>query len=85
MPFVTAYVGFLQHRRSNYPSATIVCLIQQSGSDVNINQAITTFKTGGGDNVESFDINVSAAAAAAATAIRTWPRIRRWGTSSRRS
>jgi len=58
-PFVDAYVSFLAHVRSKYPKAYVFCLIQWSGSDVNINAAVDAEKATGDGAIESFDINVT--------------------------
>jgi len=52
-------VNFVEHVRTKYPSAYIFCLIQASGSDVNINAVVDMMKSSGDKAIESFDINVT--------------------------
>ncbi len=58
-PFVDAYVNFVEHLRTKYPTAYIFCLIQADGSDVNIDKVVAMMQSSGDRAIESFDINVT--------------------------
>jgi hypothetical protein len=55
-PYIDAFVTFVQHIRSKYPSAFIFLVIEWSTSGPDVNQVVSTVKTNGDMNIESFDI-----------------------------
>ena len=59
-PYIDAFVKFVQHLRSVYPDAYIICVIEwtSSPSSANdVNQVVSTIKAGGDAQIESFDIS----------------------------
>jgi lysophospholipase L1-like esterase len=58
-PYVDAYVKFVQHVRSVYSQVYILCLIPVTDATTDVNKVVTTIKSGGDDQIEAFDINVT--------------------------
>ncbi len=53
-PYIDAYVAFVQHVRSHYPAAWIICLDPTAAVTADIAQVVSTIKTGGDAKIESF-------------------------------
>jgi lysophospholipase L1-like esterase len=59
-PYIDGYVKFVQHLRSVYPNAYIICVIEWTSSPSSagdVNQVVSTIKTGGDTKIESYDIS----------------------------
>jgi lysophospholipase L1-like esterase len=55
-PYIDVFVNFIKHVRSKYPAAYIFCVIEWSTSGPDVDSVVSTIKTGGDANIESFDI-----------------------------
>lgn len=55
-PYIDAYVAFIQHVRSKYASAWIICIDAAAGVTSDIAQVVSTIKTAGDAKVEAFPL-----------------------------
>jgi lysophospholipase L1-like esterase len=53
-PFIDAYVAFVQHVRSRYPAAWILCIAATAGVTADIAQVVSTIKAAGDAKIEAF-------------------------------
>jgi lysophospholipase L1-like esterase len=55
-PYIDAFVNFIAHIRSKYPTAYIFCVVEWATSGPDVDSVVSTVKAGGDTNIESFDI-----------------------------